>query len=68
VLVVAGARGRITPAPAVRKVARRYKAVSTCREFENHAHRVLAEPGRLEAVDIVHTSVDLVRRVREEPL
>ena len=44
VLVVAGARDRITPASVVRKVARKYRAVSTYKEFENHAHWVVAEP------------------------
>ena len=44
VLVVAGAQDRITPASVVRKVARKYKAVSTYKEFENHAHWVVAEP------------------------
>lgn len=44
VLVVAGARDRITPAAVVRKVARKYQAVATYKEFENHAHWVVAEP------------------------
>ena len=45
VLVVAGAEDRITPASVVRKVANKYEAVSTYKEFENHAHWVIAEPG-----------------------
>jgi len=45
VLVVSGAEDRITPAAVVRKVANKYKAVSTYKEFENHAHWVVAEPG-----------------------
>ncbi len=44
VLVVAGAEDRITPASVVRKVARKYDAVSTYKEFENHAHWVIGEP------------------------
>ena len=44
VLVVAGAQDRITPTSVVRRVARKYKAVSTYKEFENHAHWVVAEP------------------------
>lgn len=43
VLVVTGAQDRITPASVVRKVARKYKA-ATYKEFENHAHWVVAEP------------------------
>ena len=38
VLVIAGAEDRITPAAVVRQVAKKYKAVSTYKEFENHAH------------------------------
>jgi len=45
VLVVGGTRDRMTPASVVRKVARRYGTVSTYREFVNHAHWVLGEPG-----------------------
>jgi pimeloyl-ACP methyl ester carboxylesterase len=44
-LVVSGAEDRITPASVVRKVADKYKAVSTYKEFENHAHWVIGEPG-----------------------
>jgi len=45
VLVIAGAQDRITPASVVRQVAKKYKAVSTYKEFGNHAHWVLGEPG-----------------------
>jgi len=45
VLVVSGAEDRITPASVVRKVANKYKAVSTYKEFENHAHWIVGEPG-----------------------
>jgi len=44
VLVVGGTQDRMTPASVVRKVARRYKAVSTYKEFEDHAHWVVGEP------------------------
>ena len=45
VLVIAGVEDRITPASVVRKVANKYQAVSTYKEFENHAHWVVGEPG-----------------------
>ena len=51
VLVVAGTRDRITPAAVVRKVARKYAAMSTYKEFENHAHWVVAEPGWQEVAE-----------------
>ncbi len=44
VLVVGGAKDRITPPSVVRKVAKKYKG-STYKEFENHAHWVIGEPG-----------------------
>jgi len=53
VLVVAGALDRITPASVVRKVARKYAPVSTYKEFENHAHWVVAEPGWQAVADYV---------------
>lgn len=45
VLVVSGSEDRITPAPVVKRVAEKYREVSTYREFENHAHWVIGEPG-----------------------
>ena len=45
VLVIAGAEDRITPASVVRKVAAKYSAVSTYKEFEGHSHWVVGEPG-----------------------
>lgn len=45
VLVVAGTQDRITPASVVRRVARKYKSLATYKEFEDHAHWVVAEPG-----------------------
>ena len=43
--IVAGRHDRITPATVIRKIARKYEAVAVYREFENHAHMVLHEPG-----------------------
>lgn len=45
VLVVGASRDRITPVSVVRRVARKYGAVSTYKEFENQAHWVVGEPG-----------------------
>ena len=53
VLVVAGKLDRIVPASVARKVARKYKAVSTYKEFENHAHWIVGEPGWQEVADYV---------------
>jgi pimeloyl-ACP methyl ester carboxylesterase len=54
VLVVAGAEDRITPASVVRKVANKYQAVSTYKEFENNAHWVVGEPGWEEIVEFIY--------------
>jgi pimeloyl-ACP methyl ester carboxylesterase len=53
VLVIAGAEDRIVPASSVRQVAKKYRAVSTYKEFENHAHWVIAEPGWSEVAEYV---------------
>ena len=53
VLVVAGTEDRITPASVVRKVADKYKAVSTYKEFPDHAHWVIGEPGWQEIAEHV---------------
>ncbi len=60
VLVIAGAEDRITPASVVRKVADKYKTVSTYKEFENHAHWVVAEPGWEEIAEFAADWIDQV--------
>lgn len=45
VLVLAGQEDRITPAPVVKRVAEKYKAVAVYREFTGHAHWLIGEPG-----------------------
>jgi len=52
-LVIAGARDRITPASVIRRVAEKYPAVATYKEFENHAHWLIAEPGWEEIAEFV---------------
>ena len=53
VLIVCGTEDRITPASVVRKVANKYKGISTYKEFENHAHWVIGEPGWEEIAQFV---------------
>lgn len=45
VLIVAGEKDRITPVSVTRKIAEKYKEVATYKEFPDHAHWVIAEPG-----------------------
>ena len=53
VLVIAGGLDQATPAPVVRKVAHRYKVVSTYKEFANHSHWLIGEPGWQEIANYV---------------
>ena len=45
VLVIAGTEDRITPAAVVRNIANKYQSVATYKQFDHHAHWVVAEPG-----------------------
>jgi pimeloyl-ACP methyl ester carboxylesterase len=45
VLVISGAHDRIMPASIVRKTVRKYRDVATYREYADHAHKVITEPG-----------------------
>ena len=45
----------MTPASVVRHVAKKYQAVATYRQFDNHAHWVVAEPGWQEIAEFVST-------------
>ncbi len=58
VLVISGAEDRITPASVVQKVADKYKAVSTYKGFENHAHWVIGEDGWEEIAAFISDWID----------
>jgi len=45
VLVIAGSQDRITPASVVKNVANKYKMVSAYKEYADHAHSIILEPG-----------------------
>lgn len=53
VLVVAGTQDRISPPSIVLQIARKYKTVSTYKEFENHGHWIVGEPGWEEVATYV---------------
>jgi pimeloyl-ACP methyl ester carboxylesterase len=61
VLVVAGSLDRITPASTVRKVAKKYQAISTYKEFSNHAHWVVGEPGCQEIAEYIAEWLDQIK-------
>ena len=54
VLLVAGGEDRVVPAAIVKKIAAKYKKVSTYKEFPNHAHSVLGQPGWEEVAEYCH--------------
>ena len=70
VLVIAGAEDRLIPATVVRQVAKKYQAVSTYKEFENHAHWVVAEPGWQDISEYVADWLEqaLIKRAITSPL
>lgn len=58
VLVISGAQDRITPALVTRKVAKKFKTVSTYKELENHAHWVLSEPGWVKVAESISVWIE----------
>jgi len=53
VLVIGAGKDRIIPASLIRKVAKKYEAVSTYEEFGDHAHWITLEPGWEEVAGYV---------------
>jgi pimeloyl-ACP methyl ester carboxylesterase len=51
VFVVGAALDRITPAGNTKKVADKYRATSTYRQYDNHAHWIMGEPGWQEVAE-----------------
>ena len=53
VLIIGGPKDKITPVSVVRQVANKYRAVSTYKEFANHSHWVVGEPGWQEIAEYI---------------
>jgi len=43
--VIGSAHDRMMPAPIVKKIAAKYQGIATYREYADHAHKVILEPG-----------------------
>ena len=54
VLIVCGSDDRITPSSVAKKIASKYKAVSAYKEFDNHAHWIIGEPGWQKIAEFIH--------------
>ncbi|MBU1076785.1 MAG: alpha/beta hydrolase [Spirochaetes bacterium] len=54
-LIIAGTQDKIVPIAVLRKIAKKYKKVAVYREYSNHAHWTLSEPGWQEIIKEVHT-------------
>lgn len=63
-LVIAGGKDRATPAAIVRRVAQKYQAVSTYKEFEQHSHWLVAEEGWEEVAAYISGWLDSAQQSR----
>lgn len=68
-LIVSGGQDKITPSSVVRRVADKYSTVATLKEFANHAHWVIGEPGWDEIAEYSSDWLDtvLVRMAHRPP-
>jgi pimeloyl-ACP methyl ester carboxylesterase len=62
VLVVSGSEDRITPSAIGKKITDKYGSVATYKEFENHAHWVLGEPGWEEIAEFVSDWLNEIKK------
>ena len=60
-LVISGAKDRITPESVVRRVAKKYKN-ATYKIFHDHAHWVISEPGWEDVADYTSRWLDSARK------
>ena len=51
VLVIGSAHDRMMPASIVKKIADKYQGIATYREYADHAHKVIMEPGWQDAAE-----------------
>jgi len=64
VLVISGAEDRITPVSLSKKMAKKYNG--TYKEFENHAHLVIMEPGWEDIAKYIASWFNQIREQRPE--
>lgn len=53
-LVISGTEDRIVPSSIVKKVADKYREVASYKEFKDHAHWVIGEPGWEDITEYIH--------------
>jgi pimeloyl-ACP methyl ester carboxylesterase len=61
-LIIAGRQDRIVPVSVTRQIRDKYQAVADYKEFDNHAHWVVAEPGWEEIAEYVFNWRESVKR------
>lgn len=66
--MLAGGEDRITPARVVRKVARRYGPQTDYKEFPDHAHWLMAEPGWEQVANHVADWLGRLRATESEAI
>ena len=64
VCIITGTKDKMTPVTVVRKIARKYKDISVYKEFANHGHWVIGEPGWEEIAAYTSDWLDKVLRVK----
>jgi len=52
-LIIGGKKDRITPISVIRNTAKKFEGKADFREYDNHAHWIIAEPGWREVADDV---------------
>lgn len=68
-LVVSGAQDKITPASVVRKIADKYRGAATLKEYPDHAHWVMSEPGWDEIASYCSNWLDgVLARMSSRPI
>lgn len=53
VLITAGSKDRMTPAPVAKKIFKKYRPVATYKEFDNHGHWLIGEKGWEKIADFI---------------
>jgi len=68
VLIMVGAKDKITPVSVTRHIANKYKSVATYKEFEKHAHWIVGESGWETVAMDASTWLDKVLNLEQSPI
>ena len=63
-MIISGTDDKITPASVIRKIGKKYRDIATYKEYPDHAHWIMDEPGWEEIAEDTSAWIDKIMSVK----